>query len=476
MSDPFSAAVTEVLRQYAPDIKGSRVIVALSGGADSVALCHFLTVHAQKLGITVEAAHLNHGLRGAESDAEEVFVRSFCERLELPLVCGRLSPDGHPSEAWLRKKRYEFLWSAAKEGFLATAHTMTDSCETLLLHVARGTRLGGLRGIPARSGRLIRPLIGLQRTQVEAYCAENGLEYVNDSSNAQDVYARNRLRHAAMPAMRSVNPAAERAMASMMQEMRDLHAYLDTQADALFACAQRNEECQEWDAAVLSAAPDVVLRHALNRLLSPYGDSSAARIALATECIRSGGAVEWCAGVRLCCRNGTVKLSFSKGESVLVRSFSTAAKPGVYHCAPDTTVEIVCKVWEESLSGCDKKENNEKKSKIHKKDLNNQLDYAKITEMLSSESGGENAVPVLRFRQPGDRYRPARGCGDKSLKKWLNEIGCPPALRGRLPLIAVGNRVLWLAGSGAAEGFLPDGVSHTVWEVSWQTEDVEEVE
>ena len=473
VNDPFSAAVTETLRQYAPDIKGSRVIVALSGGADSVALCHFMSVHAQELEITVEAAHLNHGLRGEESDAEEVFVRSFCERLDIPLIRGRLTPDGHPSEAWLREKRYEFLWSVAKEGFLATAHTMTDSCETLLLHIARGTRLGGLRGIPARSGRLIRPLIGLQRTQIEAYCAENGLEYVRDSSNAQDVYARNRLRHAAMPALRSVNSAAEYAMASMMREMSEIHAYLDEQADALFMCAQRNGKCQEWDAVVLSAAPDVVLRHALNRLLSPFGDSSAVRIALAMKCVRSGGAVEWCSGVRLSCRNGTVKILLEQDGRQPSLSFSVPAKPGVFSCAPEITVEIICTVREDVLSGYEK---NEKKTKIHKKDLNNRLDYAKITEMLSGESGEENAVPVLRFRQPGDRYRSARGCGDKSLKKWFNEIGCPPVLRGRLPLIAVGSRVLWLAGSGTAEGFLPDGDSHTVWEVIWRSKDVEEIE
>ena len=222
-NDRFSAAVCETLRQYAPDSKGSRITVAVSGGADSVALCHFLASCAKQLEITVTAAHLNHGLRGAESDGDEAFVRAFCASLGVPLVCERLAPDGvHPSEAHLRQRRYEFLWRAAEGGFLATAHTLTDSCETLLLHLARGSRLGGLRGITARQGKLLRPLLTLTREDIEEYCARHGLSYVQDSSNASDLYARNRLRHGAMPALRSVNPQAEQAMGALMQEAGEL--------------------------------------------------------------------------------------------------------------------------------------------------------------------------------------------------------------------------------------------------------------
>lgn len=483
MSDAFSAAVMDMLRQYVPDIKGSRVIVALSGGADSVALCHFLLTHAKELDITVEAAHLNHGLRGEESDGEEAFVRRLCEEWGLRLVCGRLMPEGHPSEAWLREKRYDFLWGAAGDGFLATAHTLTDECETLLLHMARGSRLGGLRGIPPRSGMLIRPLIRLQRVQIEDYCAENALHFVNDSSNAQDLYARNRIRHAAMPAMRSVNPASEEAMGALMREMEQIHAYLSMQADDLLTQARiiSEGELDAWDATILAKAPDVVLRHALNRLLSPYGDSSAVRIALAVDCIRNGGAVEWCAGVRFSCENGCVFIR-SGGEEMQpeILDFCAKAEPGIFACGNGIRLRIesfdgeaaVCLL--QQLQNEDEK--SEKNTKIHKKDLNNYLDYAKIKRMLLEQDAAENTELQLRFRRPGDRFRPGRGRGDKSLKKWFNEIGCPPQLRGRLPLLAAGNRVLWLAGSGAAEGFSPAEDAHTVWVIDWQVESGEEIQ
>lgn len=487
-NDRFSAAVMEMLRQYVPDSKGSRVTVALSGGADSVALCHFLASNAAALEITVTAAHLNHALRGEESDADEVFVREFCAGLGVPLVCERLAPDGQrPSEAHLRQRRYEFLWRAAGGGFLATAHTLTDSCETLLLHLARGSRLGGLRGIAPRQGRLIRPMLELTRTDVEEYCTRQKLTWVQDSSNASPLYARNRVRHGAMPALRSVNPEAEAAMGALMREAGELYAYLSGQAQTLLEQAVLQplpRECgtQVWDASVLAAAPDVVLRHVLAQLLAPYGDCSAARIALAAACIRSGGAVEWCAGVRLRCENGRVFIDCGTTELPPASDFCVPLQEGVHHCAPGVTVEIRLVKREEApeaaLQESNKGEFDEKSLKIHKKDLNNRLDYDRIASMLSA-SQPELSVPgemiaQLRFRRPGDRFSPGRGRGDKSLKKWFNEIACPPVRRGRLPLIAVGSRVVWLADSGAAEGFAATEESHTVWEVRWHMENRED--
>ncbi len=486
-NDRFSVAVKEMLRQYVPDIKGSRVTVALSGGADSVALCHFLASNAAALEITVAAAHLNHALRGKESDADEAFVREFCIGLGVPLVCERLAPDGqHPSEAHLRQRRYEFLWRAAGDGFLATAHTLTDSCETLLLHLARGTRLGGLRGIAARQEKLIRPMLELTRADVEEYCVRQKLTWVQDSSNASLLYARNRVRHGAMPALRSVNPEAEAAMGALMQEAGELYAYLSEQAQTLLERAaleplSRESGTQVWDASLLAAAPDVVLRHMLAQLLAPYGDCSAARIALAVACIRSGGAVEWCAGVRLRCENGRVFIECGTKELPSAPDFCVPLQEGIYHCAPGVTVQIRLIKREEAHDAAsaesDKGEFDEKSLKIHKKDLNNRLDYDRITSILSASKpespAFDESVAQLRFRRAGDRFSPGRGRGDKSLKKWFNEISCPPVQRGRLPLIAVGSRVVWLADSGAAEGFAATEESHTVWEVRWHLENRE---
>ncbi len=478
MSDmAFEAAALAVLQDLDPGIQGNRVTVALSGGADSVALCHFLAAHAGQLGITVAAAHLNHGLRGEESDGDEAFVRAFCAKLGLPLICEKLPAGGCASEAALREKRYEFLWRAAGQGFLATGHTLTDSCETLLFHLARGTRLGGMRGIPRQTGKLIRPLITLTREDTEAYCRSQGLAWVMDSSNLSNAYARNRLRHGALPAMRSVSPRAEQAMGAWMQEAEELYAWLDAQAAALMRQAALPDG--SWSRTVLAGAADVVLRTALANLLSPYADASAARVALAVKTVRDGGAVEWCAGVRLVTVGDLVCLRTGEQPKVpAAADFCRPAAPGVYHPTPDITVEIREHRCVGGILAADAHKFTEKTRKINKKDLNNLLDYARISSMcmlagqVCSREAAQSAL-VLRFRAPGDTFAPGRGRGTKSLKKWFNEIACPPAERGHLPLLAVGDKVVWLAGSGAAEDFAAAEDSPVVWEVLWTTQNVE---
>lgn len=482
--------VFRTLNELNISLQGSRITVALSGGADSVALCHFLWKNAGRLGICVAAAHLNHGLRGAESDADEAFVRDFCARLGIPLRCERLCllPEEEPSEALLRKKRYAFLLRAAEaegEWYLATGHTLSDSCETLLLHLARGTRLRGLRGIPVLRGHILRPFSDLCRADTESYCRENGLEYRTDSSNLTDLYARNRIRRQALPAMRSVNIRAEREMGALMREASQLYDWLDAEAlaalqNASLAAAPgiSAAETGPWAAAALAALPDVVLRQALARILSGSADCSAARLMLAARVVREGGAVDWCAGTRLRCADGTLRLerfdaaAERRRRSAVGDTAETGipAAPGTHMLAPGLFVDIgeLGPQPEFGAAAGATDEKSEKSRKINKKDLNNLLDYDKIISILSDTGlccGLQPAQAVLRFRAPHDTYAPGRGRGTKSLKKWLNEIACPPAERGRLPLIAVGSRVVWLAGSGAAEGFAPTAASVRIWTV-----------
>lgn len=196
--------------------KGSRVLCAVSGGADSVCLLHMLLHGGREL--TVLAAHYNHGLRGAEADRDEAFVRSLCEEWGVPLRTGRgdvarmARERGESIETAARNARYAFLEQTAAETgaeYIATAHTASDNAETVLLQLARGTGSRGLGGIPPQRGRIVRPLLDMTRAEVEAYLEKYGLAHVEDSTNAEEDAARNRIRHAAVPALRSVNARAE---------------------------------------------------------------------------------------------------------------------------------------------------------------------------------------------------------------------------------------------------------------------------
>ena len=194
------------LQQYAMLSPGDRVNCAVSGGADSMALLWGLYLLKDKLEIQLTATHFNHGLRGAESDAEEAFVREFCDRFEIPLIVGRdtVIPSKKGLEAAARDARYAFF--AQLPGKLATAHTADDNAETMLMHLIRGTGLKGLGGITPVNGQIIRPMLHITREQVLAFLEEYHIPHREDSSNHTDDFLRNRLRHHVMPFLRSENP------------------------------------------------------------------------------------------------------------------------------------------------------------------------------------------------------------------------------------------------------------------------------
>ena len=166
---------------------GDTVVCAVSGGADSVCMLHVLLSLRDTLGITVEAAHFNHHLRGKESDRDEAFVRQLCETLGVHLyvdggdVQSRAARTHESMEEAARKLRYAFFSSLP--GLIATAHTQDDNLETVLLNLTRGTGLTGLCGIPPKRENLIRPLLPCSRAEIEDYLEKNGLSYVTDSSN-----------------------------------------------------------------------------------------------------------------------------------------------------------------------------------------------------------------------------------------------------------------------------------------------------
>lgn len=227
MQSKFLAAI----RRFEMVKPGDKVICAVSGGADSMALLWCMWLEKENLGIRVEAAHFNHHLRGAESDRDEAFVREFCAFRDIPLHVGggEILPGKKGLEAAAREARYAFLRSL--EGIIATAHTADDNAETVLMHLIRGTGLRGLGGITPRGNGLIRPMLDVTRAEVEAFLAENWIAHIEDSSNEEDTFLRNRIRHQVMPLLRQENPALAENVSAMAQRLRDDEA-------ALEACSQ----------------------------------------------------------------------------------------------------------------------------------------------------------------------------------------------------------------------------------------------
>lgn len=194
-----------------------KVLIALSGGADSVALLRLL----QSMEYNCEAAHCNFHLRGLESDKDEAFVRSLCQRLNIPLHTTHFDTEQYASENKIsiemaaRELRYEWFTKIKKESkatAIAVAHHKDDSVETVLLNLIRGTGLNGLLGIHPRNGDIVRPLLCVNREEIIHYLQQIGQDYVTDSTNLQDEYTRNKIRLNLLPLMQEINPSVKQSI------------------------------------------------------------------------------------------------------------------------------------------------------------------------------------------------------------------------------------------------------------------------
>ena len=426
--------------------QGQRVAAAVSGGADSMALLRILLALSGRLGVEVSGCHVNHKLRGAAADADEAFVRAACARLGVPLTVCRAGEEGLPDasggEAGARALRYACFARLHGAGIdrIATAHTVTDQAETLLFRLARGTGLHGAGGIRPARDFYVRPLLCLTRAEVEAYCRAAGQEWVTDETNLSDAYARNRLRHDALPALRQANAGAERNLARFCEKAARADAYFARAAGALLAGAAEGPGV--WALEPLQKADPLVLEAAAHALVAPHRDPEERYIRLVCRMVRQGsGAVQLRPDVRLRAGQGRLRRETPPPEGATPLEASSFR--------PEKRTEYPLGGGKILRARVEKGSFQEKTQVVHKKDLKNVADYARITML--------HPALTLRSRLPGDTYRPAGRGVTKPLRKWMNEQAIPPAERDRLPLLADGSEVVWVCGAGFAEGLAPDG-------------------
>ena len=441
-----------------------RLAAAVSGGADSMALLLLLRQLQPRFGYTLSACHVNHGLRGQSADRDEAFVRAECARLGVPLRVFHAAelalPPAHAGEDWARRLRYTAFAQLQGQGIdaIATAHTANDQAETLLLRLARGTGLHGAGGIRPRRGCYLRPLLCLSRAETEAVCRAAGQPWVTDETNDTDAYARNRLRHSALPALESTNAAAVQNLARFCEKAAQVDAYLAAGAAKLLAAARLPGAEPAWQLALLQAADPLLLETALHSLVAPVRDAEEKYVQLLCGVVRQGsGAVQLTGQVRFCAGNGCLR------QETLPQ-----ALPRQPECLPQQVPFLPEKQPEFRLRGgwkgkaeLLKADFEEKIQVVHKKDLKNRADYARITTLY--------AGLVLRTRQPGDVYRPAGRAVHNRLRKWMNEADIPAQQRDTLPLLAAGSEVLWVCGSGFAEGLAPDETTTQILQMEQET-------
>lgn len=445
--------------------KPLRLAAAVSGGADSVALLLVLRALQPEFGYELSVCHVHHGLRGETADRDERFVQELCTEYALPLRCFHAAemedcvgpPPAGASEEWARTLRYACFERLRSEGIdaIATAHTENDQAETLLFRLARGTGLHGAAGIrPKREGYL-RPLLCLSRADTEALCVQAGKAWMTDETNGTDAYARNRLRHSALPVLEGVNQAAVENLSLFCEKAARADAYFTNRARQLLRQAEQTGPQRDlpagaryaldqgspvWKLNLLKEADPLILETAMHLLATPVRDAEEKYVALLCGLVRQGsGAVQLTKNVRFCAGQDVFwqECAQPSGEKLREQPF----EPQKQTKYPLPQGEKLTVAWLEAVFP-------EKIQVVHKKDLKNQADYAKIATLYPAI--------VLRSRQPGDRFRPNAKSGSKPLRKWMNEVGIPPYKREQLPLLAAGSEVLWVCGTGFAADLAPD--------------------
>ena len=425
----YNKAYNTVL-QYNMLQSGDSVVVGLSGGADSCALLCFLCALREKMDLKVYACHINHQLRGEEADRDESFTVMLCKRFGVPLFVLHKDVGAEAqrlkigTEQCGREVRYSFFQEKASELYakIATAHTASDNAETVLFNMTRGSGLAGLCGIPPVRGNIIRPLISCTREETEAYCRENSIDYVTDSTNLTREYTRNKLRLDVMPVLRRINPSFESSVCGMTWHLREAQEYLDLQAEAALDAARVSGG---YSTEGLAGMHKAVFSAAVRKLCAKYElIPESKHIELMRKIVYNSGAVEIREGIYAVSGQGIFRITKQKeAPAGYEQPFDPDAPP--FFCGKSFTLAVMDIAEYEKVK------------KIGKKLFQDALDYDKIP--LTS---------VFRTKQSGDVFSlPFRNV-TKPVRKLFTEMKIPKENRSSVLLLADGSRVLWISAVG----------------------------
>lgn len=420
--------------------KETPLLVALSGGSDSVALLHLMTVLSKRDGFTVTAAHLNHGIRGAEALRDEGFCRMLAERYGVDLVVGNADiptlarASGKSEETVAREERYAFLERVMREReipLLVTAHHADDNLETVLFRMCRGTGLRGLCGIPELrdfgGGKLVRPLLSFTKAEIGEYCRRNRLEFVNDSTNFEAICSRNRIRLEAIPALEAATAEPQKSVCRMTEQLRQDLDYLEAAAESFY---KSHRTPHGLSASALRKAHPAIRRRVLARLFA-----------------RPVEAVHFAAVEHL------LERGVAGGSVALPGGFVAALQREELSVIPDfreLPMNSPMPFGEGILSFCEgdlivsvrKVEKKQEPKKVHNLSTAPCINLSGISDIMLKRMH-------WRVGEDGDRIL-WRG-QHRRVRRLCREVGIPSELRRALPLLCDGDRILWIPFVGVSD-------------------------
>ena len=424
------------MKQQQINLNGEKVIIGLSGGMDSVCLFHIL----KDLGVSLEAVHVNHQIRGEEAKRDEQFVKDLCARYNIPFHGYRydvpkISREKHLSEEeagrMVRKEAFARVMKEQGAEYVALAHHGNDRAETFLFHLSRGTGVKGLGSMKPVQGTIIRPLLWAERKEIEQYVQEKGYEFVEDATNSQVEYTRNKIRHEIIPALEEINPRCIPHICGAAEKLSAVSAYIDREAEKLcrLSAVMYGQEVQILKLAFEQG--DEVLRIPVLQKCVEYLSGSLVNIT--EEHLEKLGALfEMQTGKEIHLPYGITAVRTYEGIRMFFREEKGQTEPveitgeGTYDFG-GVTFRVSVEAWDES--------------KIFPiKNYTKCFDYDKIVDKV-----------FLRNRGSGDYLEINKNHGRKSLQDYLVNEKVPKDERDRVILLACGSHILWVVGKRISE-------------------------
>lgn len=453
--------IEKFIQKYHMLTCGDRVIAGVSGGADSVCLFLVLLELREKIGFDLIAVHVHHGLRGEAADQDQRFVEALCEQHRIPLEIFRVNLES------IAKKRKQSLEEAGRmvrrEAFdsvckkyggnkIALAHHQNDNAETLLWNLSRGTGLDGLGGIRPVNGKFIRPLLCMNRKEIEEYLAKRKQSYCIDETNAGTDYTRNKLRHLVLPILEEqVNSAAVRHMNETMEQIWELQEYMQEQVEAAYQeCVQEHFEKACWiqiQQKSFETFPELIKKMVIRKGMEQVGgkkrDLSHKHIDVMMELMNKqvGRTLDLpyemhakrnYEGIRLEKRR-TYLSGEEKKAGIIQECMAELNIPGETILA-DRNLKLRCKILE--------KPKNLSIKDIPQKIYTKWFDYDIIKSSL-----------YIRTRQAGDTIVIDEKGHQKKLKSWFVDEKIPKEVRDSQLLLAENNEILWVLGHRMSQAY-----------------------
>lgn len=434
--------VRNTLRKYKMVRPGETVVLAVSGGPDSMVLLHVMERLKEEFNLQLQVVHVDHMFRGEQSKQEALMVEQYTRSLGLPVqvfhedVPAAIKAAKASKQAVARTVRYRCLEQVAQEvgaHRIATGHHADDQAETVLLHMLRGSGLTGLQGIlPVRQDKYIRPLLEATRQQIEQYCQQEQLPFAIDPSNASDVYLRNRVRNQVLPLLKSINPGIVEGLNRLSKIAQAEGDYLEKQTEKLVEtmvhclAPGRYQLLVEDLVATDLALQRRIIRWLLARLRNQAENADFAEVEsiLSLARLKSSGQVLRF-GRDIWVRRSYNQLIFGNTEERLAKAYSYILPVPGRVIVPEAGVVIEASIrgedWENPLNS-------------------GNVNQTKPTFLLDLDKAGH--LLVIRNRQSGDRFRPQGAAGGKKLKDFLIDQKIDRLERDRLPLIVKDGQVV----------------------------------